>query len=119
MCVCNSECGQSIISHRPQAYSKFCTYQITRLRNGDEYYFFLPERYGSQSGSLPSSNLTGAIFSLRELWLPCSRVLIFTAVYACVWGGGGGDFSRELSLNVYCRLVVHIKLQVILKKNIV
>ena len=29
---------------------------------------------------LLSFNLTGAIFSLWELWLPCSRVFIFTAV---------------------------------------
>ena len=27
-----------------------------------------------------SFSLTGAIFSLRELWLPCSRVFIFTAM---------------------------------------
>ena len=28
---------------------------------------------------LPSFNLTGAIFSLWELWLPCSRVFVFSA----------------------------------------
>ena len=28
---------------------------------------------------LPTIYLTGAIFSLRELWLPCSRVFVFTA----------------------------------------
>ena len=28
---------------------------------------------------LPTFHLTGAIFSLRELWLPCSRVFVFTA----------------------------------------
>ena len=27
---------------------------------------------------LPSFNLTRAIFSLPELWLPCSRVFVFT-----------------------------------------
>ena len=27
---------------------------------------------------LSSFNLTGAIFSLRELWFPCSRVFVFT-----------------------------------------
>ena len=29
---------------------------------------------------LPTIYLTGAIFSLRELWLPCSRVFVFTAL---------------------------------------
>ena len=29
---------------------------------------------------LPSFNVTGAIFSLRELWLPCSRVFVFIEV---------------------------------------
>ena len=29
---------------------------------------------------LPSFDLTGAIFSLRELWLPCSRVFVFTGL---------------------------------------
>ena len=29
---------------------------------------------------LPTFHLTGAIFSLRELWLPCSRVFVFTDI---------------------------------------
>ena len=30
---------------------------------------------------LPTFHLMGAIFSLRELWLPFSRVFVFTAIY--------------------------------------
>ena len=32
---------------------------------------------------LPSFNVTGTIFDLRELWLPCSRVFVFTANARC------------------------------------
>ena len=53
---------------------------------------------------LPTFHLTGAIFSLRELWLPCSRVFVFTAMYRVI-GVSLKSLSStisELRLSAFC-----------------
>ena len=116
MCVCNSECGQSIVIDRRPTLN-FVRIKLREQGMVMNTIFFLPERYGSQSGFLPSSNLqNGSHFQFMGALAPVFPCFhIHCSVCVCVWGGG--DFSGELSLNVYYRLVVHIKLQLIFKKK--
>ena len=88
-----------------------CAYRIARLMNGDNNTIFLTKNWEQEPTWLPSFYLTGVIFSLRELWLPCSRVFIFTDI-----GIGNGSFLVMLDLSTAFDTIDHDTLFMILEK---